>query len=146
MIQSPLCFKLSSMRPNTHVVVFMVAICAESVSDLKSVDGFSGQLIDLKTNTQLCSFEHSGDFSADTIVVAMMIRDGSDWFFVVVDETLNAPKPPSDPRFYQDLYPNLRKLFDEVSLQSIFEFGRSKMDHVARLQGSVNGQRRSTEV
>eukprot|EP00747_Dinoflagellata_sp_TGD_P100002 gnl/TRDRNA2_/TRDRNA2_167913_c0_seq16.p1 gnl/TRDRNA2_/TRDRNA2_167913_c0~~gnl/TRDRNA2_/TRDRNA2_167913_c0_seq16.p1 ORF type:complete len:274 (+),score=33.79 gnl/TRDRNA2_/TRDRNA2_167913_c0_seq16:86-907(+) len=115
-------FKLSSLSTHVHIVFFSLEA---NVDDLDDIAGVVGQLVDLKTEKVICSFEKSNGFSANVIVPAMFIRDGPDCYFLVLEEMFDVTSAADDMQFADELSKNISRLVGEEALHTIYRHGRA---------------------
>eukprot|EP00747_Dinoflagellata_sp_TGD_P167480 gnl/TRDRNA2_/TRDRNA2_191962_c0_seq1.p1 gnl/TRDRNA2_/TRDRNA2_191962_c0~~gnl/TRDRNA2_/TRDRNA2_191962_c0_seq1.p1 ORF type:complete len:344 (-),score=42.39 gnl/TRDRNA2_/TRDRNA2_191962_c0_seq1:92-1123(-) len=115
--QEEIGLKLSFVNQRVHVIFFVVTLSVSSVSD---VTGLHFKVVDVANGKELFCFEKINDMPANGVAngvaLAMLIRDGSDWYFVAIDESFEVPMMSS----YYDLLPQLRKLVSEDALQAIW--------------------------
>eukprot|EP00747_Dinoflagellata_sp_TGD_P100301 gnl/TRDRNA2_/TRDRNA2_167997_c0_seq1.p1 gnl/TRDRNA2_/TRDRNA2_167997_c0~~gnl/TRDRNA2_/TRDRNA2_167997_c0_seq1.p1 ORF type:complete len:303 (-),score=33.86 gnl/TRDRNA2_/TRDRNA2_167997_c0_seq1:144-1052(-) len=139
-------FNLSSLPDTAHVLFFVMTMLASSPRDLNGVDGLFGKLVDLKTKQQLCCFEKVRDFRANTVVLALVTRDGPDWYIIAVNESFNIENIGEcfndqsfnnlslvNSEFARRMLPHLKTFVSKEARDCIFAFGQADLPRLGRI-------------
>eukprot|EP00747_Dinoflagellata_sp_TGD_P217628 gnl/TRDRNA2_/TRDRNA2_90007_c0_seq1.p1 gnl/TRDRNA2_/TRDRNA2_90007_c0~~gnl/TRDRNA2_/TRDRNA2_90007_c0_seq1.p1 ORF type:complete len:442 (+),score=71.95 gnl/TRDRNA2_/TRDRNA2_90007_c0_seq1:89-1414(+) len=102
-------FKLSSLQGGMRLLFFVASICEEGSTTFRDVQHLSLSLFSVTLNQELCRFDKAEALSGNAVVVAMLFREGENWYFEAIDEELVVPKDMGEAS-YRALEPRLQQL------------------------------------